>query len=344
MAYFEQRGKRWRAQVRRPGQKSISQTFDTKREAEAWARSIEHRADQGERVMRDKSTVDALLQFYRTEREESGRPVAPQSNEHYLLRKLERYFAGTRYDKLCNQDIVDYARYRRRQGAGGYTVNMELSKLSTALRYACALRGIPFNDVVTAARPLLHHFELIASQAVKRERRPTADEWARLHAYFEDYEEATQRPIPMRDIIGVASQVALRRGEITRIAWPDLDVTRRLILVRDRKHPRKKKGNNEWVPLVGDALDIIMRQPRKAGEPRIFPYNAQSVSKLFTKACKALGIEDLRLHDMRHEATSALFEAGWEIPQVAAVTGHKDWRNLKRYTNLDPATIAKKPV
>jgi site-specific recombinase XerD len=48
------------------------------------------------------------------------------------------------------------------------------------------------------------------------------------------------------------------------------------------------------------------------------------------------------MHDLRHEAASALFEAGWEIPEVAAVTGHKDWRNLKRYTNLKPEDIAEK--
>lgn len=342
MAYIEKRGNKWRAQIRRAGQRPLNQTFDSKREAQAWARSIEHRADKGESIVADKSLVDETIRFYRDEREKSGRPVAPQSNEHYLLRKLERSFSGKRFDRLSTQDIVDYARLRRRQGAGGYTINMELSKLSTVQRYTCALRGTPFNDVVAAARPLLHHFELISSQATRRERRPSPDEWARLLAYFSKYEEETQRPLPMLDIIAVASQVALRRGEIMRIEWADLDVERRVILVRDRKHPRKKKGNDERVPLVGNSLDIIMRQPRNAA--RIFPYNAQSISKLFTKACKELGIKDLRLHDMRHEATSALFEAGWEIPEVAAVTGHKDWRNLRRYTNLDLSTIAKKGV
>lgn len=74
----------------------------------------------------------------------------------------------------------------------------------------------------------------------------------------------------------------------------------------------------------------------------IFRFDKSLASKYFKMACDAKGIADLRLHDLRHEATSALFEGGWDIPEVATVTGHKDWRNLKRYTNLRPDQVAKK--
>ena len=47
-------------------------------------------------------------------------------------------------------------------------------------------------------------------------------------------------------------------------------------------------------------------------------------------------LTDIRFHDLRHEAASRLFEAGFKIEQVALVTGHKDWKMLKRYTNLRP--------
>lgn len=50
-------------------------------------------------------------------------------------------------------------------------------------------------------------------------------------------------------------------------------------------------------------------------------------------------IEDLRFHDLRHEGTSRLFEAGLSIERVALVTGHKDWRMLRRYTNLKPEDL-----
>ncbi|RVC42576.1 site-specific integrase, partial [Mesorhizobium sp. M4B.F.Ca.ET.088.02.2.1] len=44
-------------------------------------------------------------------------------------------------------------------------------------------------------------------------------------------------------------------------------------------------------------------------------------------------------HDLRHEGTSRLFEAGFTIEQVALVTGHKDWKMLKRYTHLKPEEL-----
>jgi site-specific recombinase XerD len=49
-----------------------------------------------------------------------------------------------------------------------------------------------------------------------------------------------------------------------------------------------------------------------------------------------LKIKNLHFHDLRHEATSRLFEAGFSIEQVALVTGHKDWKMLRRYTHLRP--------
>jgi integrase len=64
------------------------------------------------------------------------------------------------------------------------------------------------------------------------------------------------------------------------------------------------------------------------------PKTAPSVSDAFAKLTKRLEINNLRFHDLRHEAVSRLFERGFSIEQVALVSGHKDWKQLKRYTNL----------
>jgi integrase len=329
---------KWQAQVRRAGQKSISRTFDTKAEAERWTRSIEHRADAGHAIGGTKATVRGLIEAYAAARLDTGRAIGRQSNTHFMHEHLKRGLGDTMLGKLDTQALVAYARARRRHGAGAYTVYMEISALGTALRYACSLLNIPYHDPLATARPTMHHLGLIKAQGGKRERRPTNDEWPRLLEAL----AAVSKAVPMVDIVELAARSTLRRGEICRLLWADLDVDTRTILVRQRKHPRQKETNDEIVPLVGDALDIILRQPRR--RERIFPFSAQGVSKLFTKARKAVGITDLRLHDMRHEGTSRLFEAGWGIPEVATVTGHKSWTHLRRYTNLDPAEIAKKPV
>jgi integrase len=340
MASIYPYGDGWRVQIRRAGQKSISRVCKTRAEAKKWAREVEHQADKGLPVSGSKITVAKLIQEYREQRKDSGREIGRHSNTHYMFRRLAVWFATTRLDRLDTAAIVDYARARRRAGVAPHTAYMELTALGTALRYACSLLKIAYHDSLGSARPTLHHLGLIKSEGNKRDRRPTGDEWDRLLIQLAQ----VSKEVPMVDIVKVAAQNAFRRGEICRIAWPDLDVAARTLLVRARKHPREKDTNDEVVPLIGDSLEIIMRQPRPAQGPdqRIFPYNPQTVSNLFTRAVRAAGLTNLHLHDMRHEATSKLFEAGWQIPEVAAVTGHKDWRQLTRYTNLKPELIAKK--
>lgn len=330
----------WRAQVRPAGQQGTSRTFRTRKEALAWARSLEHQADLGRRVAGSTARVGWLLEQYRAARADAGRPVARQSTEHYMLAGLAAWFAALRLDRLSTASLVDYARARRRAGAGPYTVNMEISKLGTALRYVASLLGVPYADQVGVARPTLRHFKLIGAGR-KRERRPSEDEWVALLAAL----AALPTTIPMVDIVRLGALNAFRRGEVCRISWTDLDVAARTIVVRDRKDPRAKAGNDQVVPLVGESLDIIMRQPRPAEgatDQRIFPYQPGTVSRCFKVAARAAGIADLRLHDMRHEATSALFERGYPIEEVSAVTGIKDWRNLRRYTQVNPARVAKR--
>ena len=67
--------------------------------------------------------------------------------------------------------------------------------------------------------------------------------------------------------------------------------------------------------------------------------NGRSAGTAFRRACQELNIEDLHFHDLRHEGTSRLFEAGFTIEQVAMVTGHKDWKMLRRYTHLRPEQL-----
>ena len=145
----------------------------------------------------------------------------------------------------------------------------------------------------------------------------------------------------MGRIVRFAIASAMRQEEICRIRWSDVDVDNHMVLVRDRKDPREKDGNDQPVPLLSltgfNALRLVRVQRRyRPGGDLIFPYNPRSVGTAFRRACKQLKIKNLHFHDLRHEATSRLFEAGLRIEQVALVTGHRDWKMLKRYTHLRP--------
>ena len=66
----------------------------------------------------------------------------------------------------------------------------------------------------------------------------------------------------------------------------------------------------------------------------IFKVNRWTEWNRFTRLKEQCGIEDLRFHDLRHEATSRLFEKGLNTMEVASITGHEDLKMLKRYTHL----------
>lgn len=326
-------GKKWRAQVRRKGHAPQCKTFRVKAQAEAWARQIEAAIDAGQTLAQPGGILlSEVIQEYRDLRDKS-RPIADTSNEHYMLRRLRDGLGHLKASAITPQDLANYCKSRRDEGAGPYTCNMEISKLGTAMRYAGVALHLVLPDVAAAARPLLSHLGLIGGGG-KRERRPTEDE---LHAVLEHL--AKHKGPMFADIMLFAVATAMRRGEIARLTWQDIDENKRLALVRDRKDPRRKAGNDQWVPLLGEAWTVLKRQPKVDGEPRIFPIGESTVSRYFTEACKALDIPDLHFHDLRHEGTSRLFEEGFEIQQVALVTGHKDWRHLRRYTQLKPESL-----
>lgn len=339
MASIINRDGKWRALVRRKGHPSYCQTFGTKAQAVAWARQIEADIDRGrapaaDAVLGRAYTVASCIADYRKLRGAS-RPVADDSNEHYMLRAIERLLGSIDVTVLQPSDLVAFCQARADEGAGPYTCNMDIGKLGTVLRLVGVHKRLALPDVVGQARPLLAHMGLIGGGG-KRERRPDADELLRI------IDTIGQRGQVYADVVRFAVGTAMRRGEIVKLQRADIDADKRLILVRDRKDPRQKQGNDMWVPLLGSMWELVQAQPVSA-DGRLWPLHEQTISKYFKAACDALGIVDLHFHDLRHHGVSLLFEQGFDIPQVAMVSGHKSWSNLKRYANLRPEDMHRGP-
>ncbi len=330
MASVTQVNGKWRALIRRKGHKSQCKTFRTKAQADIWARQREEEIAKGSGSAYGDLTLGEVLKAYRRLRDES-RPIADTSNEHYMLKALERGLGELRVAEVTPDHLVAYAAMRREEGAGPYTINMDVSKLGTALRYGGAKLKLALPDVVGSARPTLTYLRLIGGGG-KRERRPTEDELRRVLGWLETkgrhYAEAA----------AFAACSAMRRGEVCGLKCSDIDPATHIALVL-RKHPRKGQVL-EKVPLLGEAWEIAKRQPAK-GNDRLFPIEAATLSKYFTEACRALAIPDLHFHDLRHDGTSKLFEAGYGIQEVALVTGHKSWNMLRRYTQLRPEDLTR---
>lgn len=339
MAAFRKRGMKWQAQVRRRGHFQ-SAVFETKAAAQKWARRIEGDLDHGRAAgaVRTRHTLGDLLGRYEVERRKS-KPIR-RSLEH-ILGQLDKGLGQVALARFTTDHVLSYCAARRAAGAGPVTVGMDLSILGSVVRSAHGILGVKVSDEpVQEARAALRAARLIRKSR-RRERRPSREEVDRLIRHFRD--NPRQR-VPMWDIIEFAIASAMRREEMLRIAWGDLDEAGRIVLIRDRKDPEEKEGNDELVPLLAvtgyDALELIRKQPRGAGA--IFPYSPETVTTIFARACGALGIEDLRFHDLRHEGVSRMFEAGMSIEEVAICSGHKNWQTLRRYTHIKGADLARK--
>jgi len=211
----------------------------------------------------------------------------------------------------------------------------DLIWIGVVLRAASNVRELPVRpEVAQEAREACATLRLIG-KARKRARRPTPQELARLRDYFAARDRRAD--IPMVAIMDFAIASARRQVEITRLEWTDNDEIGRTGLVRDAKHPRHKEGNHRRFKYTPEAWAIVEQQPRKS--EYIFPFDAQSVGAAFTRACGILGIQDLHFHDLRHEATSRLFERGYQIHEVAQFTLHDSWNELKHYANLKPEDV-----
>ena len=104
--------------------------------------------------------------------------------------------------------------------------------------------------------------------------------------------------------------------------------------------PHTKTGVPRTVPLSTKAVETLSAIPRRI-EGRVWQLNAShNVTQAFNRVCKRAGLEDLRFHDLRHEATSRLFEKGLNPMQAASITGHKTLAMLKRYTHLKAEDLA----
>ena len=307
-----------------------AKTFDKRREAAAWIgwRETELRKPGVlDAVMKPNHTLADAIDRYTSEKRTIGR------TKEQVLRSIKDYaIAKKDVGLIKSTDIVAFADDLADGNRKPQTISNYVSHLAAIFRDAKAAWGIDLDyREMQAAQRVLARLEK-TSKSAKRDRRPTLDELDLIMSHFAERQVRVPQSAPMHKIIAFAVFSTRRQEEITRITWADLDEAHSRILVRAMKHPGQKIGNDVWVDLPPEALAIIKGMPKK--KDRIFPYSTDAISSAFTRVGALLGIIDLHFHDLRHEGVSRLFEMGWSIPHVAAVSGHRSWASLQRYTHL----------
>jgi len=339
MATIRKMGERWRVQIRLKGFKQVARTFDKRAQAVAWASKTTEEIKSGgysdPRVLGD-FTIAGLVSRYINE---IGAHKPFGRSKLGSLGMLKRHMGRVTLAALNDDALIAYAKKRGDMGAGGVTIGLEFCYLGNILKIVRGIWKIPYRGTpIEDARPALKMMGLL-NKSRERDRRPTQIELDTLCAHFNG---KMHQKVPMSDIIKFAVASAMRASEIMSIRWDDIDHADRTVIIRNRKHPTEKFGNNQTVPLLGDAYAIVMRQPRKS--EFIFPYNVHTISSIFPRACHENNIVDLRFHDLRHEGVSRLFEQRYQIEEVALVSGHRDWKQLRRYTQVRAKNLHRHPL
>ena len=318
MGTVRNRNGKFQAQVRRLGATPISKTFANKKDATVWVRGIEARIDAGEtNVVAPKAiSLGDIMQRYSQEITPHKKGREPEQRR--LHRLLRDPIAQVPLGKLTSTTL---ARFRDRRIKDGLrAAQYDLILIRHALKIARLEWGIPLpSNPVDDIR--------IPNGIRIRERRLIEGE------YYKLQEAALRCKNPfIWPAVQFALETAVRRSELLSLRWADTDLDRKIATLPDTKNGTKRE-----VPLTNTAREIIQKLPMRFD--RLFETTDYSIRHGWDRLVKRAGIEDLRFHDLRHEAVSRLFEAGLSVPEVALISGHKDYRMLARYTHLKADTL-----
>lgn len=355
MATIQRRGDgQWRAQVRKKGHPPISKTFPDRRLAADWAKSTEVDMLRGEFVPRkpiELITLGKCLERYASEKT-SGKKGEKQ--ELVRIRRLQQHpLSKKAVSHITSEDIEDFIHERRaepskrnpNQPVSEATIRLEVMLLSAVFKAAMSkkwnyCRSNPVRDIDQDVKP---------GKSKERTRRFVGDEEVRLLAALDKRSSAATGNADIPRVVRFATATAARQSEIIGkpgtstlpaspgLTWECVDLPRRAVFF-----PDTKSGKDRRVPLNGAAFDLLSSLPRPIHGGKIFSVSQDGLIRAMSAACEDAWIEDFVFHDLRHEATSRMVEAGLSLLEVQSITGHSNAEMVRRYTHLDTLKLAQK--
>lgn len=326
MATFEKRSGGWRAKIRKKGYPTMTATFDKKSDAEKWASVQEAAMVSGRFVdLREagRLSLGDGLRRYLSEITPTKKG-SKQEGDRIKGIWLKSSLAERPLSEITSQDLSRHRDRRLKEGVSASSVKSELSIISVLYKQYDQEWGMPgiANPMDSVRKPKVRN---------GRNRRLSDAESKKLIRYA----GKKQKELPL--IILLAQETAMRRTELLTMTVDQVhgDVA---------KLTKTKNGYDREVPLSEIAVDALKRlaEINKQKDGRYFSLRPNTVSNYIPIVCRAAGVKDFRLHDLRHEATSRLFEMGFETMEVASITGHLTLSQLKRYTHLKAGDLAAK--
>jgi integrase len=318
---------------------AVCKSFIMKKDALAWARQTEADIQAGRWKPASKNdglTMRKALERYSSEVTVSKKGAA---QEACVINAISR-------EQLAEQPLVsiraaDVAALRDKwlKDLAPATVRRRLAIISHCFEIARREWSIDLVNPVPAIRK--------PTVANARDRRL-------LRGELEAVLAASESP-DLASVATLAVETAMRLSEIVGLRWSDVSTVNRMVTLRETKN-----GSCRVVPLSPEAISVFQGLPRRI-DGMVFGVAGPSISQAWARAvdrasiayrsaCMRSGVSPtpgylagLHFHDLRHEATSRLFERGvFGTMEVASITGHKTLQMLSRYTHMNVALLADK--
>lgn len=322
MATFRKRNGKWQAIVRQKNIGTASRSFIKKIQAIKWALEQEERIERGVfgSIEPSEVTLGELLQRYSEEITPAKRGA--ETEQRRLNRLINDSISDYSIEQLTSKTLASFR--DRRLLDGQRACEYDLILIRHCLKVAMSEWGLMLsvNPVDQIKKP---------PSPKSRDRRLDDGEYERL----EQASEMTKNQ-HIWPIVVFAIETGMRRGEILGLTWDNIDLKRRTVFL-----PLTKNGSSREVPLSTKAVCVLQQQRTRTGISP-FPVNANAFRLAWDRLRGRAGLNDLRFHDLRHEAISRFFEMKLTIPEVALISGHKDVKMLFRYTHLRVDSVVSK--
>ncbi len=348
---------RWQAKIRRFGLPAISKTFRTKADAVAWASVQESEFERGvwkDRSVAESTTLRSILEKYLSVVVPQKRGAATETARINTL--IRDSMSSVRLASLTGAMLARWRDERLQAGAKGSTVNRELNLLSSVFNWARRDLGIafenPVQDISRPPQPKHRERRLLEGELAYIDRALSDEDGQKTLSSGKHYRMGARNPL-MKPLVRFALETGMRQSEIVKLRREHVNLkkrTARLLIT--------KNGESRDVPLSSTAVEVLSSLPND--DERAFPLSSEAVKRswrrtvlraraIYEADCRVKNVEpnrwmlrDLTFHDLRHEATSRLAEKLSNVLELAAVTGHKDLRSLKRYYHPRAEDLAKK--
>lgn len=271
---------------------------------------------------------DLMLRYLQATKEEKRSSERDKTSAKHLY----KVFSGFELRALTAAQVRGYINHRKAEGVKSSTINKEIGLLSAATNYARKEWGW---DIPNAA-------------AGRRLREPEGRlRWltkAEGQALVRAAEEAPKAPY-LADFIRLALHTGCRRGELLGLEWRRVDLHRGLIYLEGEN---TKNGKRRYVPINQTARSTLLNRLRFRAKhcpasPWVFSTKEGgrilSIKKSFRAACERTGIENFRIHDLRHTCAAWLVNAGVPLPEVRDLLGHFSVTMTERYAHLAPEKV-----